>query len=491
MGAKLTRRRLLAGAGAAAALAVAPSWLRGPGMTGELLRSAAPLPPRFATPLPIPPVLSGETIELTARRGELEILPGHPAAVDGFDGRFPGPTIESRRGRPVIVRHRNALDHPISVHLHGGRTPAAHDGFPTDLVRPGEVREYRYPLDQRGATLWYHDHVMDRTAVHLYRGLAGFHIVRDDEEDALPLPGGDRELPLMLADRSLGEDGELVYPHDREFVEGVLGDVMLVNGAPWPVHDVATARYRLRLLNASNARRYTLALEPGLPFVQVGTDGGLLERPRTLDRLTLAPAERADVVVDFGRLRPGDDVTLVDRLGAGPMLRFRVARRVRDESAVPDRLSTVERLDPGDAEVTRELRFARGGPGWVIDGRPFDPERIDLRPQLGATERWRVSSDLHHPVHIHLVHFQVQGEELAWKDTVDLRPGQTAELLMRFDGYPGRYVLHCHNLEHEDMAMMAAFEVVAPGQAAAISPSSHSRASSRFICRLPQRTASA
>jgi spore coat protein A len=125
----------------------------------------------------------------------------------------------------------------------------------------------------------------------------------------------------------------------------------------------------------------------------------------------------------------------------------------------------------------------------VIDGRPFDPRRIDLTPRLGATELWRIRSDLHHPVHVHLVHFQVQGTEPAWKDTVDLRPGQTAELLMRFDGYPGRYVLHCHNLEHEDMAMMAAFEVVAPGQAA--TGWNRSRASSRVICRLPQRTASA
>jgi spore coat protein A len=486
-GRRTTRRQLLAGTGAAAALVVAPGWLRGPGQTGELLRSRAPLPPRFQAALPIPPVLRGDEIALTARRGEIEILPGRPSAIGGFEGRFPGPTIESRRGRAQIVRHRNALDHPISIHLHGGRTPAAHDGYPTDLVAPGAERAYEYPVDQRAATLWYHDHVMDRTGSHLYRGLAGFHIVRDDEEDALPLPRGERELPLMLADRSLGADGELLYPHSHEFVEGVVGDVMLVNGAPWPLHDVGAARYRLRLLNASNARRYVLQLDPPLPLIQIGTDGGLLERPRPESRLTLAPAERADVVVDFGGLRPGAQVTLHDRLGRMPIMRFRVTRRLRDDTAVPERLSRIERLDRADAEVTRELAFRRGGPGWVIDGRPFDPDRVDLRPRLGTTEIWRVRSDLHHPVHIHLVHFQLLGaDELAWKDTVDLRPGQTAELIARFDGYPGRYVVHCHNLEHEDMAMMAAFEVVGDGFRAAARSGR-----GRLNCRLPLRTPTA
>ena len=266
----------------------------GCGQTGERLTSALPLPKPFQVPLPVPPVarpVSEGLYRITQRVARAEILPGVRTEILGYDGIFPGPTIETRRGEPVIVRHRNELPVPTVVHLHGGHTPHEHDGWPLDLVLPvgntldwtskhgltgdtadGE-RDYRYPMDQRAATLWYHDHRMDFTGPAVYRGLAGFHLVRDEIEDALPLPRGDRELPLMICDRAFAEDGSFAYPgFDEamrsvpgvrdEWMEGVLGDVVLVNGAPWPVHEVDAARYRLRLLNASNARRYRIALSP-------------------------------------------------------------------------------------------------------------------------------------------------------------------------------------------------------------------------------------
>jgi FtsP/CotA-like multicopper oxidase with cupredoxin domain len=344
-------------------------------------------------------------------------------------------------------------------------------------------REYTYPMDQRAATLWYHDHRMGFTGASVWRGLAGLHLVRDDEEEALPLPSGDRDVPLMITDRSFGADGGFHYPSvdpalrtpgvTPPYMNGVLGDVILVNGAPWPVLAADRARYRFRLLNASNARRYRLALDPPPPggqgFVQVGSDGGLLARPVPHDVIDLAPAERFDVVVDLARYRPGTRVRLVNRLATGPageVLRLDVGTaRTADPSAVPARLSRIDRLDPHRATVTREFRFQANGPQWTINGRPYRPGHPRAVSRLGDVEIWRFVTDLHHPVHLHLNQFQVLSRngrapgpyDAGWKDTVDLRPAEAVEVAVRFTGYRGRYLLHCHNLEHEDMAMMAEF----------------------------------
>ncbi len=488
-----------------------------PGQTGERLRSAVPLPAPYTVPLPVPPVArpvgrdaaGADLYRITARAAEQEILPGLRTPVLGYDGTFPGPTVETRRGRPVVVRHVNALAVPTVVHLHGGHTPAADDGWPLDLVlpptephgwvhRPGMLgdatlgeRAYRYPMDQPAATLWYHDHRMDFTGPAVYRGLAGFHLVRDDVEDALPLPRGERELPLMLADRAFAADGSFAYPAldpsmrnlpgvAPDLVEGVLGDVVLVNGAPWPVHDVDAARYRLRLLNGANARRFRLVLsvpgEPDLPLTQIGSDAGLLAAPVVLEAVETAPGERHDVVVDFSVLPVGTAVTVVNALGEGrtrDVLRFRVVRAARrDDSRVPDRLADVAPLVPPPGASVRTFTFARGRVGghggWTINGLPFDPATPLVEVPLGRTEVWRFVTDVHHPVHVHLDPFTVLRRgadgpgphDAGRKDTVDLRPGEVVEVAVRFTDHAGRFVLHCHNLEHEDMAMMAAIRMV-------------------------------
>ncbi|MCK2214098.1 multicopper oxidase family protein [Actinomadura sp. ATCC 31491] len=484
-----TRRELLRLAGLAALVAAAApgcSLLAGTPQP-QLLASTAPLPRPYAVPLPIPevarPVRSeggADHYELTERPAEAELLPGLRTQVWGYGGSFPGPTIVARSGRRTVVRLVNQLAEPTVLHLHGGHTPAESDGFPTDLVPPGAARAYTYPLDQRAATLWYHDHRMDHTGQQVWRGLAGMFLVRDDEEEALPLPSGERDVPLLICDRSFAADGSLLYPAlgggrpgvREAYMGGVLGDVILVNGAPWPELRVARTRYRLRLCNGSNARAYELTT--GGPITRIGGDGGLLAAPRTARTIRLAPGERADVVVDFAAYRLGQQVELRNLAGEGPqarVMRFTVDRDEPDDSAVPQRLSAVEALDPSRARVTRDFTFSsgglHGGTGWLINGRPFDPGRMEARPKLGETEVWRLTSDVAHPVHLHLGHFQVvsvNGERPAgppeWKDTVELREAQTVEIVTRFTGYRGRYVLHCHNLEHEDMAMMAAFEVV-------------------------------
>lgn len=488
---------------------------------GAPLRSALPLPPRFAVPLPVPPVakpVRGDTYELVQRPAQVEIIPGTRTEVWGYDGIFPGPTFDVRSGRPVRVRVVNKLPVPTSTHLHGGVTPAEFDGYPTHLVVPDELGDryvpahgaspghaghaatgwrltpnqfvHEYPLDQPAGMLWYHDHRMDFTGPQVYRGLAGMFIVRDEVEDALPLPRGDREIPLLICDRAFAADGSFRYPSvDPDLLgepgvtgphhQGVEGDVILVNGAPWPRLEVAAARYRLRILNASNARRYDLWLDPppptGAAFTQIGSDVGLLARPAPRDRIVLAGGERTDVVVDFGAYPVGTQVVLRNRLGTGAtadVLRFDVTRRARDDSAVPDRLADLETLQPGQAVRRRKFDFRLSGPGehgakWLVNGHPFDPDRVWADPRLGTTELWTLTSDFHHPVHVHLGHFQVldrnggppRPEDAGWKDTVDVRPYEVVRILIRFTGFRGRYVMHCHNLEHEDMAMMANIDV--------------------------------
>ncbi|MFI9330111.1 multicopper oxidase family protein [Kitasatospora sp. NPDC052868] len=539
----LPRRRLLGIGGAfglltAAGLASSAALARRPASTGAHLRSAVPLPPAFQVPLPVPAVLapvgtSGgvDRYEITQRETTAEILPGVRTPLWTYEGTFPGPTIESRRGRPVTVTHRNELPVPTVVHLHGGRTPADSDGYPTDLLLPEGwpsaahgsgaghdgarvhggtaamdgmsgmsdpravearlTRDYTFPLDQRPTLLWYHDHRMDFTAPAIWRGLAGLHIVRDDAEEALGLPSGRRELPLMIVDRVFSADGTLAYPSldptlrerpgvREPYLAGVLGDVILVNGAPWPVHEVDAARYRLRILNASNARHYELEAvdDDGrrLDLVQVGADQGLLAAPVVHRRLPIAPAERYDVVVDFAAVPVGGLVRIVNRLGTGrtrEVMAFRVARKAADDSRIPRTLSDdLPVWRRTDAVRVRDFSFRagrmNGGHGWLIGGLPFDPARTDVTVRLGDVEVWRLVADVHHPVHLHLVGFQVLSRggrpplphDAGLKDTVSLRPGESAEIITRFDGYRGRYLFHCHNAEHEDMGMMANLELV-------------------------------
>ncbi|MEV5728733.1 multicopper oxidase domain-containing protein [Streptomyces pharetrae] len=533
----MRRRRFLGGtaAGAAALAAVSVPLIgsalrRADGSSpGRVLSSRARLPEPYQVPLPVPDVLDPvsrgggtDVYELTQRVADLEILPGLRTRAWTYGGTFPGPTVVSRSGRRTQVRHRNELPQPSVVHLHGGHTPAGSDGYPVDVILPagGAIsaeqamramtegmpghgghtghgghagisgvaeaeRTYTYPMRQRAATLWYHDHRMSWTGLGVWSGLAGFHLVRDDEEDRLPLPRGDRELPLLITDRAFEEDGSFRYPLidpglgrpgvTDDYMDGVLGDVVLVNGAPWPVHRTDGARHRLRLLNGSNARPYRLEFDPQPPggdaFVQIGSDGGLLERPVRHDAVHLGPGERFDVVVDFARWKPGTRVRLVNTLADGTahdVMAFDVVRAsAADDSRVPDRLSRVERLDPAEAVTTRDFHFRLGKDGWTINDDGYRPGRALARPKLGQLEIWRFTTSLQHPVHVHLNHFQVLSRnhgdpgpyDAGWKDTVDLRPTEAVEVAIRFTDYAGTYMLHCHNLEHEDMAMMADFVV--------------------------------
>ena len=441
---------------------------------------------KFRDPLQIPAVLrpihTDETTdyyEIIQREASLELLRGKRSTIWGYEGLFPGPTIKARQKRTTAVRHKNKLSVPTVVHLHGSATPPDSDGFPTDLIMPGQEKTYFYP-NHRAATLWYHDHTMDYTGRNIFMGLAGMYIVEGEEERNLPLPRDEYDVPLIIQDRLFSSDGALLYSPDS--VDGPATDTILINGTPWPRMDVSTCKYRFRILNGSNARSFRLALSSGLEFVQIATDGGLLPAPRPLKELPLAMAERIEVIVDFSAYRVNTSITLDDvnqPAPAGSLVQFNVVRKVKDDSRIPEHLSEASTISADRAAHQRTFVFTRGNSPnseveWSINGNRFDPDSAIADISLGQVETWRLANhsfrerhNVIHPIHLHLVNFQIlerngkpaAPHETGWKDTVALNVGDEVLIGMRFEGYRGRYLFHCHNLEHEDNGMMARFDV--------------------------------
>jgi len=583
---------------------------------------AVPLAP-FADALPVP-----RRLVAARRNGRLSVpiragvhrfhrdLP--ESAVWGYDGTVPGPTIEAEAGQPVTVAWRNELDGALPVvvttapeaadasgvpvqcvpglsggtpdqnaaalaghavvHLHGGLTPASYDGWAENLSAPGQDAVFHYPMGQRAALLWYHDHVMGVTRLTVYAGLAGLWIIRDQRERELGLPEGPPfEVPLLVQDRNFGRaaggrlTGELVHKTDPGTMEA-FAPFTVVNGKVWPVHDVQPATCRLRVLNGSNARTFRLVLlRDGRPeldrITQIGTDSGLLPAPVAVpaDGLVLAPAERADLLVDFSDLEPGGQLTLANTAGApfdghpfpatgaaeaadpGQLLPYPDVMRFRAVAGHPARRPRPGRLAtdstaPTQADLSGAVRRAVALAEQELDGRPNmvtmrelavaadgDPQApvitvvgqhgqtlARLRtaavhfedaatffPVLGRWEVWQLinlTGDTH-PIHIHLEPFHVlarrpiavtvpgngigdrdttatvrlardPGDELDHvidanergpKDTVRVNPHEIVELAIRFQAYSGRYMYHCHILEHEDRDMMRPI-VIMPAQ---------------------------
>ena len=295
-------------------------------------------------------------------------------------------------------------------------------------------------------------------------GLAGAFIVNDQEETALGLPSGVHEVPLIVRDASLDRTGNLRY-HSR--TTGFLGDIPLVNGTRDPYLNVDTALYRFRVLNGANSRVFLLALGNGAQFHLIGNDGGLLATKATIGQIEFGNGERLDLLVDFRGLSVGTKVMLRDLNSGWDLLEFRVARSVTDTTPIPTTLSSVVPL----SNPVRTRAFSFDGMS-KINGLAYDMNRIDFQVPFGQTERWRFQTggNAPHPVHVHGASFQVQSRsggrgvvfpwEGGWKDTVLLLDGETVEVLIRFEGYRGMYLLHCHKLEHEDMGMMSNFQVV-------------------------------
>jgi FtsP/CotA-like multicopper oxidase with cupredoxin domain len=383
----------------------------------------------------------------------------------------------------------------------------------TDVIsgaypNPG-CRTFVYPNDNPfSATLWYHDHGEDCTAENVYRGLAGFYLLTPNgsDEDAdiraveAQLPGGygRYDIPLLFQDRQFQADGSLAY--DTFEHDGFIGDRFLVNGVIQPYLPVARRKYRFRLLNGSNARHYEFFLSSGRRFFVIGSDGGLLPEPVEMTSLRLAPAERYEIVIDFSEYPvgsrvhlhnclkqtsgrkpeddPGDELDMDDCV---PLIEFQIARDEEDPSTIPDVLHPAvaayidEHLTerPGLQVKNSTFRLERGNGAWQINGRFYDPNRVDLVEQLGTHTTWTFensSGGWVHPMHIHDEQFAIVSRngrrppphERGLKDTFNVGRGETVKVAAYWTGEYclGRYVFHCHNLEHEDMRMMGIFEVV-------------------------------
>lgn len=423
--------------------------------------------PAVRPPLRFGATMSGTGVLVASRGAWMDLGDGRSAGAWGFNGEVPGPTIRVRWGDLVDVRLRNALSQETTVHWHGLIVPHEMDGHPIDPVAPGGGFTYRYPVVQRAGLSWYHPHPHHRVGEQVFRGLAGAFIIEDEEEAELELPRGEYELPLILRDARVDGSNELRYASDPTSPRG---NFPVVNGVAYPKHDVARAVYRLRVLNGSNARVFRLALGNGAPMTVIGNDGGLLEAPEEVERIELGPAERVDVLVDFQQIAIGDGVALRCLRSGWDLIHFIVTRDAAEERApIPARLAAIEPLSP--AQVRGERTFTFEGHAR-INGKKFDPDRVDFRVPFGQVERWTFRSERSapHPVHVHGTHFQVISRsggrgrvfpwERGWKDTVLLLDGETVDVLVRFDHYRGLYLLHCHRLEHEDGGMMLNFEVV-------------------------------
>lgn len=435
--------------------------------------------------------------DLTSGRTTATILPGISTPVSVYNGSYVGPTLKVRSGRTSVVTHTNGITVPTAVHTHGAYVDGDSDGHPSDPIAPGAKKSYVLPNGQNARTQWYHDHIEHQTATNVYAGLAGFYLIGDAVEDALPLPKGEFDVPLCIQDRLFNSDGTLNYPASAVSDDGLAGNVIVVNGKAQPYFQVAARRYRFRILNGSNARPYSLGLSNGQPFQLIATEGGLIDAPVTLTSLPIWPAERYEIVIDFAKVAVGTSVVLTNAMGrdsTAQVMRFDVVRSATEDSTVPAVLrsseaqadATHQNTTAGAATVTRKWNF---GKTWdkvyVINGKVYDVNRLDALPRAGDTEIWEFQTGFgwSHPVHVHLTNFKVLDrngspppahERGFWKETVVLHPNEKVRVLMKWPAVPARpvvsvpattpqfrdrYVFHCHNLGHEDHDMMTQFRV--------------------------------
>ncbi|KAF9878648.1 multicopper oxidase [Colletotrichum karsti] len=463
----------------------------------------------YQFPLPIPPVkqpkfqVTNPVTNKPIDYYEIDVLPFKkqvypdrgPASLVGYDGMSPGPTFLVPRGRETVVRFTNKAVTPSAVHLHGSYSRAPWDGWAEDLIRPGQYKDYYYPNSQSGRFLWYHDHAVDITAVNAYFGQAGAYIIQDPAEDALGLPRtyGVDDIPLMLSSKIYKPDGSLLSPAGE--TDSLYGDVIHVNGQPWPFFEVEPRKYRLRFLNSAVSRSFILYFRrqtgaaEDLPFQVIASDAGLLTNPVNSTTLTMSMAERWEIIFDFSRFA-GQNVTLRNQDDVGKdkdyaftnqVMRFVVGAKTTavDNTLVPAKLRDVPfpSRGPGLAAVDRKFEFHRQNGLWKINGVGFSDvrNRILAKVPLGTVEVWEFENSgggWTHPIHVHLVDFRILSrtkkgrgvlpyEAAGLKDVVWLDAGETVRVEAHYAPWDGVYMFHCHNLIHEDHEMMAAFNVTA------------------------------
>jgi FtsP/CotA-like multicopper oxidase with cupredoxin domain len=473
-------------------------------MTGTLVvGTGGPVPtnvPAFEQPLVQPPRLHGRHIRIVMRKARVRVLPHGPRTpMWTYGGTFPGPTIVRTTGHPTHVTFVNRLPRSagaVTVHQHGGHQASADDGQPTRfLIRHGQSRTYDFPLTDAGQPLpaalrFYHDHRMGRTARNNWFGLQGLFLTTDPHDAQIGLPHGRYDLPLMFTDRTFRADNSLRNPFRHPMsmpgmgpASGTVGSKILVNGRFAPYRWVRPGLYRLQILNASLFSSYDFALSDGRPLVQIGTGSGLLPHAVTRQDILLGPAQRADVVVDFrGEAGTGVLLSSIKRsdgstTGIGSreaaLMKFRVHGTTDQRAHIPFQLAHIAPIRaPKRIAMTWTFGVSRDSQGsyWSINGRRFDPRRVDHTVRLGQAERWRIrnTSDTTHYVHLHEELWRTverDGKapppwERGYEDTWRLDPGESVVVAARFTDFTGDFMIHCHMLDHEDDGMMATFRVV-------------------------------
>jgi FtsP/CotA-like multicopper oxidase with cupredoxin domain len=488
----INRREFLAALFAAVggAFASSPSWGRLGGQKGSLLKVRLEAHPDVISIFP------GSPTAVMCYYGE--VLQGDPTRLRHLENSYLGPIFYLRKGERLEVQFRNELADPTTVHWHGLSVPERMDGHPRFSVEPSGEFRYAFEIINRAGTYWYHPHPHMLTGEQAYYGLAGGIIIEDDEEASLRLPRGPQDVLLVIQDKRFDSDNQLLYFRMLGH-HGMLGDTILVNGYPDYVMLVSTRVYRLRILNGSNARIYKLAWEDGLPLTVIGSDGGLLECPLEKPYVMLAPGERVELWADFrpfsvGSIRKlisaewrGAAVNFGDPPGVPPqgarleLMSFYVESKGSDDLVLPNFLRPLHGYrweDARNLKSPRVFEFRWDG-AWTINGRVF--EMLGVAPEERVP--WNQLEVVHfkndvgdrlmaHPLHFHGPMFQV-GErridpryregwetvregyvDTGWKDTLLLMPGESVRLLFKWGPYPGLYLYHCHNLEHEDMGMM-------------------------------------
>ncbi len=485
-------------------------------------------------------ILKGAPTKVWRYAGEL--IKGPANTLTPVSGAYFGPTMRFVKGQKIRIRLKNDLPEDTIAHWHGLHVPMAADGHPSAAIAPGASYVYEFEMRNRASMNFYHPHTHEATATQVYRGLAGLIMVEDEEERALGLPGGEFEIPLVIQDRNFDHDNHLLYGggmHRNMF--GFYGDTVLVNGRPNYRLEVASRAYRLRLLNASNARIYKLAWDDGSPLTVIGTDGGLLEKPETRRYVMLAPSERIDLWVDFSGRPVGAQMTmrslgfsgLIPSMAMGmsgedegveafPIFSVTVTRAVSDSPKLPERLTPIRRYrreDLANPNAPRpiainmsHMRMSLNGDEYGQGGLQFG-ERVPVDSvqlieifhdhggmgngmgngmshgmgmgggmrgmgggMMGPGMGMMGMMSMAHPIHLHGQQFQIlerafDGDadaratyadgfvDSGWKDTVLVAPGERVKIAKPFGDFKGRFMYHCHNLEHEDMGMMREFSV--------------------------------
>lgn len=389
-----------------------------------------------------------------------------------------------KQGEQVSINFTNNLNESTTMHGHGMHLPAIMDGGPHQLIASNQTWSAQYTVNQKACTNWYHPHEMGKTAQQVYQGLAGLIIIEDNESQALSLPNnyGVDDIPLVIQDRIFDSSGQFVYaPSNQQIMWGYRGDVFITNGQVSPTFTAQKGLLRLRLLNGSNAGVYRFSFADNRQFTQIASDNSFLSQPVALNTVLLSPGERAEIIVDLSNdVNQSINFNVLEEVDqrTATILTINVNNTQAATTSLPTTLTTLATVDPSLATNLRSFTLEgmgnMGSPQFTINNQAMDMNVINESIILNQLEIWEITNTMNmpHNFHIHATHFQlidrngaalqVADNEKGYKDTVFIPAGETVRILVKMTDYAdsnGKYMYHCHFLEHEDAGMMGQFVV--------------------------------